>query len=442
MTDRTLQDIPKECDVAIIGGGPTGSSAANRLASEGFHVVLLDRVTHPRNTVGESLIPHFWRYAEQLGAKKAVQDEGFIAKSGGLALWGNEMRRLRFREFGYDLPALHVERDAFDNILLRVAQDAGAQVFEGVTVKEVSGLEDPVTTVEYMTPDGERNQLRARYIVDASGQAAVIAQQLKIRLFDEALKFSAFWGYYKKSRYLTYDGGVYDDEEKFKHPPATLISSIGDWGWTWHIVMRKSVSVGIILPRSRLSELRARTEEEREELFRRQIANVPLTGRLLDEDDFVPGSLLSMRNYAYRPVALTVGNCYLAGDAAAFVDPINSLGVVFGMFSGMLAAHGVARSLNNPSEAQLNRDLYTSQYGNRVALFRLLALPEGADFLSAEEIARAKSAIGASSESELELMALQACVNVREGVLQKVFDDVGVSVQPKIESIDWRALPI
>src|SRR5680860_1063747 len=381
----TGSKIPQECDVTVIGGGPTGSTAANKLASRGYHVVLLDKAIHPRNTVGESLVPHFWRYADEVGVTQDIVDEGFIPKGGGLSFWGNELRRLRFRDFGHQRQPLHVERDIFDDILLRKAGAVGAQIFQGVQVTTIDNLEGPVITVNYKDADGEPGSLRTRYVVDASGQAAVVASQLKIRAFDEGLRFSAFWGYYRKSKYLTFDGALHNDEDKFTHPPATLMSTIGDWGWSWHIVLR-------------------------------------------------------IRDYAYKPTTFTAGNCYLAGDAAAFVDPINSIGVVFGMFSGSISAHAISRSLEKPGEAQLNRDLYSTHYGNRVALFRLLALPNGHAHLTREDIDRAKMAISSSSDAELQLMALQATNNLREGVLHEMFDGLGISKRPKIENVDWQAL--
>ena len=75
-----MDDIPKICDVLVIGGGPGGSSAATHLAQAGIDVVLLERAVFPRNQVGESLIPHFWKFTDQLGVSAKIQQQGFIDK--------------------------------------------------------------------------------------------------------------------------------------------------------------------------------------------------------------------------------------------------------------------------------------------------------------------------------------------------------------------------
>ena len=54
--------IPEKCDVLIVGGGPTGSMAAAILSKKGIDVVLLEKQQFPRDTVGESLIPHVWNF--------------------------------------------------------------------------------------------------------------------------------------------------------------------------------------------------------------------------------------------------------------------------------------------------------------------------------------------------------------------------------------------
>src|SRR3990172_2482030 len=109
-----MESIPRSADVAVIGGGPAGSIAASQLALAGYAVVLLEKAKHPRPTVGESLIPQFWKFTDQIGASASIESDGFIAKGGGLSLWRGQLRQLKFSDFGYSRPGLHVERDRFD----------------------------------------------------------------------------------------------------------------------------------------------------------------------------------------------------------------------------------------------------------------------------------------------------------------------------------------
>ncbi len=113
-----MNDIPPRCDVVVIGGGPAGSIAATLLAQKGYEVVLFERERHPRYRVGESLIPHFWKYCDMVGVSEKILADGFIQKAGGTTIWGGVVRQMGFKDFGYGRPALHVERDRLDQILL------------------------------------------------------------------------------------------------------------------------------------------------------------------------------------------------------------------------------------------------------------------------------------------------------------------------------------
>src|SRR5438477_7607992 len=118
--------MPNQGNVLVIGGGPSGSTAATHLAQKGYDVVLFDRVRHPRYAVGESIIPHSWKYLDMTGATDLIQAEGFIQKSGGTVVWQGKIHQMAFKDFGYTRPALHVERDRYDFILLQHARNQGA----------------------------------------------------------------------------------------------------------------------------------------------------------------------------------------------------------------------------------------------------------------------------------------------------------------------------
>jgi flavin-dependent dehydrogenase len=77
-------------DVAIIGGGPAGSTAATLLARAGRRVVMLEREKFPRFHIGESLLPFSMKAFTRmnLGAK-----EGRSAQHGGTGVGRHLIRR-------------------------------------------------------------------------------------------------------------------------------------------------------------------------------------------------------------------------------------------------------------------------------------------------------------------------------------------------------------
>src|SRR5438067_2346046 len=105
-----------------------------------------------------------------LGATAEIERANFIQKSGGTAVWRGSIRQLGIAEFGFRRPSLHVERDEFDDILLRAAERRGVKVFEEVGVRTVE-LEGPARAVTYVDRRGgvqAAGRIECRYIVDGS----------------------------------------------------------------------------------------------------------------------------------------------------------------------------------------------------------------------------------------------------------------------------------
>ena len=386
--------------------------------------------------MGESLIPHFWRYVDLIGATPAIEAEGFICKGGGLAMWGGRLRQLRLREFGHKRAPLHVERDAFDSILLGAARARGATAHEAVTVLSVDPHGDPAT-VRYRTADGEEGAIRARFVVDASGQGAVVSRQLGIRQFDPHLRFMALWGYYAGGRYLTIDGEVRPFEDRRDAPPATVTATLGDWGWVWHIALREAVSIGVILPLDRMKELKLAGDASPEDRFQRIVAGAPVIGRMMEGARFL-GAVNAIRDYAYMPTQLAVGRCFMAGDAAAFVDPINTAGVVFAMYAGFLAATAISGSLRDPADQERLSNLYAMMLGDRLSLFRILALPADSPAVP-DAVDRAAKAVSALSKQEQALMLSQATLTCRPNGVAAALLRRGFAPELAIHSIDIPA---
>ncbi len=372
-------NIPQRCDVVVIGGGPAGALAATFLSRSGHHVVVLDRQHFPRTTVGESLIPDVWKYCDAAGVTERILAEGFVRKAGGLVEWNGEMRTLSFRDFGYTRPALHVERDSFDAILLDHAGSQGAEVHQGITVTrvETAGDGEPVRVEFRPTGSEQLNQIECRYVVDASGQNALLARQAGSRQLDEAFRFMSIWGYFENANYLAVDGSVHSAAEVTEIAPSTYVTNIpdlGDWGWCWHIALRRNTSVGLIVPVDAVKGMRDE-KESWEQFYLAQCARLPRLAQLLAPGRYIPGSVRIIRNYSYRSEQLAGPGYYLIGDAAGFLDPIFSVGVVLAMHGAYAAAWAIDQSLREPQRAADYRAIFADQLKGRMEVSRALALP-------------------------------------------------------------------
>jgi len=119
-------------DAAVIGGGPGGSSAATALVRRGRRVLLLERDKFPRFHIGESQLPWNNEVLRELGAFEAITGGGFMPK------WGASFRRPdgvteQYADFAHAVEtptplSYQVDRERFDDILLRHAARSGVEV--------------------------------------------------------------------------------------------------------------------------------------------------------------------------------------------------------------------------------------------------------------------------------------------------------------------------
>src|SRR4051812_17887808 len=127
-------------DVAIIGGGPAGSTAATLLAKAGRRVIVFEREKFPRFHIGESLLPASMRTFDRLGVQEKLR-ANFIEKFGGEMSSSCSEEAVRFYfEDGYGSQvdrSYQVTRADFDKVLLDHAAENGAEVREETTVQNI-----------------------------------------------------------------------------------------------------------------------------------------------------------------------------------------------------------------------------------------------------------------------------------------------------------------
>ena len=187
-------------DVVVIGGGPAGSTTSTLLAQRGIRVGLFEREKFPRFHIGESLIPETYWVLKRLNMLPKMQRSHFVKKysvqfvnaSGKLSapfyFWDNKPHECS--------QTWQVVRSEFDKMMLDNAREHGVDAHEGVHVLDVLFDGDRATGIRVKDADGTRREIHAKVVVDASGQAALLQNRFKLRLWDPVLNKGAIWTYW------------------------------------------------------------------------------------------------------------------------------------------------------------------------------------------------------------------------------------------------------
>jgi len=331
-------------DVVVIGGGPAGSTVSTLLAKAGVSVELFERETFPRFHIGESLIPETYWVLKDLDMLPKMQASHFVKKysvqfvnaegreSAPFYFWDNKPHECS--------QTWQVVRSEFDQMMLENAREHGVNVHEGVRVHDVIFEGDRAVGVRIKDGEGFR-EVRAKVVVDASGQNGLLMNRLNLRVWDPILNKGAIWTYWENA---------YRDSGKDEG--ATLVIQNGNrQGWFWYIPQHDNiVSIGIVAPFDYIFKGRtnyAQTYEEEVEMcpgVKQRVANAKkVTGYFATKD------------YTYRSTRVSGDGWVLVGDAFGFLDPLYSSGVLLALKSGQLASKAIVDGLakGDTSETQL-----------------------------------------------------------------------------------------
>jgi flavin-dependent dehydrogenase len=322
-------------DVAIIGGGPAGSTAATLLAQAGRCVIVFEREKFPRFHIGESLLPFSMKTFTRLGLHEKFLRAGFIKKFGGefFSACSSEGTKFYFKD-GYRSQTDHsyqVTRADFDKVLLDHAAESGAEVHELTGVKSVEFANEHV---ELTIANGK--SIRARYVIDASGRNSVLGTKFNIKKTYEHLK--------KLSIFAHYDG-VWRPEG-IDATLTVLIRGIDRWFWIIPLTAERT-SIGVVLD----SETFRSSKQTPEDFLEQALLEQPVIMQRMRDARRV-SQVHVAADFSYRSTQLYGDRWLLAGDAAGFLDPIFSSGVFLAVFSGELAADALHEVLDQPRKAR------------------------------------------------------------------------------------------
>ena len=331
-----MQDEPSEsaeADVAVIGGGPAGSTAATLLARQGLRVMLFEKELFPRYQLGESLmVSTVHGICPLLGIQEAVATAGFVRKPGGIFGWGasDALWALPFTQAGHLAKtgvnyAYHVERSRFDSILLDHARRSGVAVRQGWRVESIERRDGRVSGV-VAHREGRTIACACNFVVDASGASSgSIGPKVHSRFFRNV----GISGYFRGASRLDppLEGGG--------------ISEAIDEGWLWFLPLSPELtSVGVVLD-AHASKLGESTEALLNGAVARSrhVRDLVANGSRIREGIY--GQTRIRSDYSYLRDCFARDGIFLCGDAAAFLDPLFTTGVHLATYSALLAARSI-----------------------------------------------------------------------------------------------------
>ena len=343
----SLTNITGNSDVIVIGGGPAGSTVSALIAQHGYKVQLFERERFPRFHIGESLIPETYWVLQRLGMLEKMQKSHFVKKysvqfvnatgklSAPFYFWDNKPHECS--------QTWQVVRSEFDLMMLNNAREHGVEAHEGVRVRDVLFEKQRAVGVMIQLEDGTTREVRARVVVDASGQSGLLQNKFKLRVWDPILNKGAIWTYWQ---------GAYRDHGR-DEGATMVLQTANRLGWFWYIPLNDDrVSVGVVAPFDYLFKGRG----SHEQTYIEEVERCPAVKERVASGKRMTG-YFATKDYSYRATQAAGDGWVTIGDAFGFLDPLYSSGVLLALKSGEMAADAIVEGFQRGdlSAAQLGK---------------------------------------------------------------------------------------
>jgi FADH2 O2-dependent halogenase len=345
-----------DCEVVVVGSGFAGSLIARVLAVQGYDVVMLERGSHPRFAIGESSTPLANLSLERLGARYGMADCYRLATYGRWTEHHPELRRGLKRGFTY---YRHHPGETFENrgltserlLVAASPEDALADTHwwradvdahfvreaeaAGVDYRDHVELGAPVFTDDAVflagTRHGDPFEVKARFLIDASGPGGYLARALSIpsgleqTLTRSSIVFSHFTGVRPTQDVVGgLPEGPYADE-------LAAVHHLIDEGWMYSLGFDHGVtSAGFLLTPRGMESLGFSGSMPAESMWSALLDRYPTIGAAFG--DAQPTMPITFRPTIQHRLARAAGERWaLMPHAFAFVDPLFSTGIAWGL---------------------------------------------------------------------------------------------------------------
>ncbi len=366
---------PDRYDVVVIGGALSGGATATLLMrhNPGIRVLIVEKSAKLGRRVGEATVEISGFFMGRVLGLTQYLNESHLVKQ-GLRFWfkNDEVTNLgEASELGARylsrLPSYQLDRATFDEEVLARAVKAGAELVRPATVTRVELNAGGEQVVEYKTEETTRT-VTSRWIVDASGMAAILARKNGWWVSNTEHPTAACWSRWKGVK--DWDGR--ELAEKFPMWSKAVYGTrntatnhiIGDGWWSWWIPLKGGdVSVGFVIDQ-RLVDWSKQEGEKLGDRLKGFLMKHPVAREMLADAEYCEEDMHWRKNLAYYSTTFSGDGFVLVGDAAAFMDPFYSPGMDWISFTTSSAANLITQQRQGKPMTELivnhNRDFAIS----------------------------------------------------------------------------------
>ena len=303
----------KKFDVAIIGSGPSGASAAFKLAENGISTVIIEKETLPRyKTCGGGFVYR--------GRKNMPFDISSVVD-----------REFKKIDIYFDSANIHLSsereapivsmimRDEFDNLIVEKSKKLG------VTLLQNHKLEN-ITFGETNTLHTSQGDVQAKFIIAADG----------------ALGRTAKMAGWEETRHLIpaleYEVEVSPGDFERLSKEVRFDFDAVPHGYGWSFPKKNHLSLGVAST--------GRTKINLKKYYKKYLITLGIESVISEE---FHGFQIPV---SPRTDGFVRKNVFLIGDAAGFADPITAEGISNAILSGVYAAEAMIEGNLTPKECE------------------------------------------------------------------------------------------
>lgn len=331
-----MSSVPARVDVVVIGAGPAGAIASAILQKKGYQVLVLERDTFPRFSIGESLLPQCMVYIAEAGMLEAVQRYGFQYKNGAAFGWGDRYSYYDFEDKFSPGPGttFQVERASFDKLLADEASAQGVDIRYAHTTTALD-TDGELARVGYTDADGNTGEVQCRFVLDASGFGRVVS---RLKELEEPSDFPV-----RQAAFTHLDDHIPEDSSFDRNKILITVHPEERDIWYWLIPFSDGrSSLGVVASEEKLAK---RGGGDPLELLQNCVAEAPVLADLLRNAEYgYPARQIT--GYSCNVKRLAGDKFALLGNAGEFLDPVFSSGVTIAMRSASNAAAVLDRQLS------------------------------------------------------------------------------------------------